>query len=104
MNDESHIVGKAAPPRASIPPGEAELVQRLVRNEVNNILRLATKEAELKERVKRREDLLRMRRRLRASITTRENELRADRSELAEIERELQDIRLPPGLMQVSTE
>lgn len=95
---EPPIVSEDAPPRGTIPPGEAETVQRLVRNEVANILKLATKEAETRERVKRRDDLLRMRRRLRASILTRENEINADRRELDEIERELTAIRLPPGL------
>lgn len=98
MSDSHPPAGTAAPPRATIPPGEADVVQRLVRNEVQNLLKLATKEAEIKERTKRRDDLLRMRRRLRASIHTREKELDADRRELNEIEQELSEIRLPPGL------
>jgi hypothetical protein len=98
MSDAASSVDEAAPPHASIPPGEAERVQELVRRELANLLSLRDREAELRERGKRRDDLLRMRRRLRASIAMREQELRADKAELAEVERELSVIRLPPGL------
>jgi predicted Zn-dependent peptidase len=94
----THGVGEPRRPRAGIPPGEPERVQELVRRELANLLSLRDREAELRERAKRRDDLLRMRRRLRASIATREAELRADKCELAEVERELSVIRLPPGL------
>jgi len=103
MSDVAHGAGETPRPRASIPPGEPERVQELVRRELANLLSLRDREAELRERAKRRDDLLRIRRRLRASIGTREQELRADRCELAEVERELSEIRLPPGL-KLSTE
>ena len=103
MSDVTHNSGEALRPRASIPPGEPERVQELVRRELANLLSLRDREAELRERAKRFADLRRMRRRLRASIQTRERELCADRRELAEIEREMEAIRLPPGL-KASTE
>lgn len=89
---------KAASPPALIPPGEPEPVQELVRRELAQALALQAKEFEYKERARRYQDLLRIRRRLRASIKSREETLRSDKTELAEIERELSEIRLPPGM------
>lgn len=88
----------SVPTRATIPPGEPAHVQELVRREVANLLGLREQEAALQERARRYGDLQRMRRRLRASIETRERELSADKRELDEIEREMESIRLPPGL------
>lgn len=104
MSDDTLTVSATSRPRATIPPDEPAHVQELVRRELANLLQLRDKEAEIKERVKRREDLLRMRRRLRDSINTRETELLHDKRELAEIEKELLAIRLPPGLITPSTE
>jgi hypothetical protein len=103
MNDTPPAVSPAEPPRATIPHGEPEHVIALVKREVANVIGLSVKEAVLQERARRYEDLQRRRRRLRASIETREQELRHDRRELDEIERAMSDIRLPPGL-KVSTE
>ena len=98
MSEVTHSVGESARPRASIPPDEPERVQELVRREPANLLSLRDREAELRERAKRYADLVKRRRRLRASIQTREQELRDDKREWEEIEREMGEIRLPPGL------
>jgi hypothetical protein len=92
-----------ASPRATIPPGEPEHVIELVRREVAKVVGLSVKEAVLQERAKRYEDLQRRRRRILASIQTREQELRHDRRELEEVERAMEAIRPRPGL-KVSTE
>jgi hypothetical protein len=98
MSDAPSTGSPPAASRATIPPGEPEHVVELVRREVANVVGLSVKEAVLQERAMRFKDLQRRRRRLRASIETREQELRHDRRELAEIERAMSDIRLPPGL------
>lgn len=103
MSDVTHSVGEPQRPRASIPPGEPERVQELVRRELANLLALREQEAALRERAKRYADLRKRRRRLRASIQIREQELRHDKRELEEIEQEMGSIRLPPGL-KVSSE
>ena len=95
---EPQIVSEPARARATIPSGQPELVMELVRREVDNLVGLRVQEAALKERARRYGDLQRMRRRLRASIKTREQEICADQRELDEIEREMETIRLPPGL------
>jgi len=98
MSDVTHIGSETERPRTSIPPGEAERVQELVGRELATLLSLRDREAELRERARRYADLGKRRRRLLASIQTREQELRHDKRELEEIEREMGEIRLPPGL------
>lgn len=98
MERREKCVGAQPVGSAMIPAGEPERVQELVKRELANALHLHLKEAELKERARRYKDLLRTRRRLRASISAREETLRSDKNELAEIEREMSEIRLPPGI------
>jgi hypothetical protein len=82
-----------------ITPGEPEHVQELVKRELANYLALHSKEAELRDRQRRYKELLGIRRRMRATIKSREEALRSDQNYLAEVERELNEIRLPPGLL-----
>lgn len=60
-------VDNVTPPRDSIPPGEADTVQRLVRNEVDNLWELMRAERKLSLR-NERDDLL-------ARVRTIEDEL-----------------------------
>jgi len=66
MSDIIHIVGDGARPRASIPPGEAETVQRLVQKEIAGLLATHRAEIDLEYRLKRYRELASRFRALRA--------------------------------------
>ena len=57
MTDETHVVSDTPRPRASIPPGEPERVQELVRREVAGLLALHKADLDLEYRVKRYREL-----------------------------------------------
>jgi hypothetical protein len=82
MSDVTHSAGEAVRPRASIPPGEPETVQRLVRAEVANVLAAHTARIELEYRVKHYREL--------------SSRYRALRAEEAEVRRQMQELNLPP--------
>ena len=90
MSDVTHNVGEAVRPRASIPPGEPERVQRLVRAEVGQLLAAHRAEIDLEYRVKRYRELA--------------NRYRALRAEEADVRRQMRELNLPPQLLRTLTE
>ena len=90
MSDVIHIVGDGARPRASIPPGEAETVQRLVQKEIAGLLATHRAEIDLEYRLKRYRELA--------------ERYRALRSEEAEVKRQMQALNLPPQLLRTLKE
>ena len=90
MSNEPHAVSDTPRPRASIPPGEAEAVQRLVRAEVANVLALHKADLDLEYRVKRYRELA--------------NRYRALRAEEAEVKRQMRELNLPPQLLRTLKE
>jgi len=90
MSDVTHSVGDTARPRASIPPGEPEAVQRLVRREVDQLLAAHRAEIDLRYRVKRYQELA--------------NRYRALRAEEADVRRQMRELNLPPQLLRTLTE
>ena len=85
MSNELHAVSETPRPRASIPPGEAETVQRLVRKEIAGLLATHRAEIDLEYRVKRYRELA--------------ERYRALRSEEAEVRRQMRELNLPPQLL-----
>jgi hypothetical protein len=85
MSDVAYSVDEAAPPRASIPPGEPEAVQRLVRREIANLLALHKADLDLEYRVKRYRELA--------------DRYRAVRAEEAALRRQMRELNLPPQLL-----
>jgi hypothetical protein len=85
MSDVTHSVGEPARPRASIPPGEPERVQELVRREVANLLAMHKADLDLEYRVKRYKELA--------------DRYRALRAEEATLRRQMRELNLPPQLL-----
>ena len=83
MNDVAH--SDSARPRASIPPGEPERVQELVRAEVPNVLTAHKARIDLEYRVKRYRELA--------------ARFRALRVEEADVRRQMREPNLPPQLL-----
>ena len=90
MSDVTHFVSEAARPHASIPPGEPERVQELVRREVAGLLALHESKIDLQYRVKRYRELA--------------SRYRALRSEEAEVRRQMRELNLPPQLLRTLKE
>jgi hypothetical protein len=90
MSNEPHAVSDTARPHASIPPGEPERVQRLVRAEVSQLLAAHRAEIDLEYRVKRYRELA--------------NRYRALRAEEAEVRRQMRELNLPPQLLRTLKE
>jgi len=85
MTDETHVVSDTPRPRASIPPGEPEAVQRLVRREADQPPAAHRAEIDLRYRVKRYKELA--------------NRYRAPRAEEADVKRQTRELNLPPQLL-----
>ena len=90
MSDVTHSAGDGLRPRARIPPGEADAVQRLVQREVAGLLVLHKADIDLEYRVKRYRELA--------------NRYRALRTEEAEVRRQMRELNLPPQLLRTMTE
>ena len=90
MSDVTHSVDEPRRPRASIPPGEPEAVQRLVRAEVANLLAAHRAEIDLEYRLKRYREL--------------SSRYRALRAEEADVRRQMRELNLPPQLLRTMTE
>ena len=90
MSDVTHFVSEAARPRASIPPGEAETVQRLVRKEIAGLLATHRAEIDLEYRLRRYREL-----------AARFRTLRAEESD---VKRQMRELNLPPQLLRTLKE
>jgi hypothetical protein len=90
MSDARPPGGTPASPHATIPPGEPETVQWLVKQEVAQLLAAHRADIDLEYRIKRYKELA--------------NRYRALRAEEADVKRQMQELNLPPLLLRTLKE